>query len=268
MNGKIAVLTCALEHIETHLCGELSPQEIADACHYSLSGLQKIFGHVFHIGIADYIARRRVTLAARDLLATRDSILDIALRYGFGSHEVFIRAFRRIWGEAPGRFRQTRTFSDIFPPRSIPQGGDPMTGQNFDIAQLYDAIRMNEGTWAIIFDTCNLMEINEKSGHAAGDLAIAECLCRIDCGKRGDMLMFRIGGDEFILLTALNDEAEARALALSILAHNGEPILWEDRPVSVSLHYALTRLDSAEAFRDADKVREVVDTVKWTFSRE
>ena len=111
MSDKIAVLTHALDFIENRLRGDLSPQEVADACHYSLSGLQKIFGHVFHIGLADYIARRRVTLAARDLLATRDSILDIAVRYGYGSHEVFIRAFRRIWGETPGHFRKTRSFS-------------------------------------------------------------------------------------------------------------------------------------------------------------
>ena len=259
MSSKIAVLTCALDYIETHLCGELTLREVADACHYSLSGLQKIFGHVFHIGLADYMLRRRVTLAARDLLATQDSILDIALRYGFGSHEVFIRAFRRIWGEAPGHFRRTRTFSDIYPPTDIIQGGSSMISRHFDVTQLYDAICRIEGTWAILFDTRHLREINDTLGHAAGDLAIAECLRRIDCGKRDGMLMFRIGGDEFILLTGLTDEAEAHSLALSILAHNGETVPWKDHPFPVSMHYALTRLDSAEAFRSADQVRELVN---------
>ena len=266
MNNKIAVLTCALDYIENHLCGEMSPQEVADACHYSLSGLQKIFGHVFHIGLADYMARRRVTLAARELVMTRDSIVDIALRYGYGSHEVFIRAFRRIWGETPSHFRRTRTFTDIYPPNSNLQGGSDMIRHHFDVTQLYDAICQREGTWAIIFDTRRLMEINDTLGRGAGDLAIAECLRRIDCGKREDMLMFRIGGDEFILLTGLTSEKEAKELALSILAHNGETVPWENQALPVSMHHALARLDSAETFRSADQVRELVDSAKWTFS--
>ncbi len=98
---RLATLTAALSHIEASLCDPLTPEDVAAHCHYSLSSMQKMFGHAFHMGIKDYIARRRLTLASRMLLDTPDSVLDIALRCGYESHEVFTRAFRRIWGVPP-----------------------------------------------------------------------------------------------------------------------------------------------------------------------
>lgn len=264
MSDKFHALTCALDYIEAHLADDVTPQEVADACHYSLSGMQKIFSHVFRIGLADYMARRRITLAARDLLTTRDSVLDIALRYGYASHEVFIRAFRRICGETPGHFRRTRTFAEIYPPHIVSQGGNDMLYRHFDMTQLYDAIHRMQGTWAIIFDTRRLMEINDTLGRAAGDLAIAECLRRIDCAKRESMLMFRIGGDEFILLTGLTDEREAAALADSVLAHNGETVAFEGGELAVSMRHALTRLDSPETFSSADAVNGLLNAARMS----
>lgn len=225
MDGKIGILAQALGYVEEHLADSLSPRDVADACHYSLSGMQKIFGHVFSIGMADYIARRRLTRAARDLLSTQDSVLDIALRYGYSSHEVFTRAFRRLWGETPRHFRMHRSFADLYPPQIIRQGGSAMsTRRTFDLTELYDAIRDMDGTWAVILDTTRLMEINDTLGRAAGDLAIAECARRIDQARTPDMLMFRIGGDEFILLTGMENKADAAALAGQILSRNGETV--------------------------------------------
>ena len=46
--------------------------------------------------------RLRLALAAATLLTTDDSVLSVALSCGFQSHEVFIRAFRRlVWHDAP-----------------------------------------------------------------------------------------------------------------------------------------------------------------------
>ena len=92
-----------------------------------LPTLQQRAHHTFHRGIADDISRRRITRAARDLLTTGDTVLDIALRYGYASHEVFTRAFRRLWGEPPSHFRRHRSFSDLYPRPIITQGGTTMT---------------------------------------------------------------------------------------------------------------------------------------------
>ena len=53
-----------------------------------------------------YTLRLRVEGAAAQLAATDDTVLDVALAHGFGSHEVFTRAFVRQFGRTPRAYRQ------------------------------------------------------------------------------------------------------------------------------------------------------------------
>jgi AraC family transcriptional regulator len=53
-----------------------------------------------------FTLRLRIDRAAAALLASRASILDIALECGFESHEVFCRAFRRRFGLTPSAYRK------------------------------------------------------------------------------------------------------------------------------------------------------------------
>lgn len=256
---RLRVLTEALAFIEVRLCGEVTPEEVAAHVGYSLSAMQKMFRHALNMGLADYITRRRVTLAASELLTTRDTVLDIALRYGYGSHEGFIRAFRRIWGETPSRFRQHRGFADIYPPLELlehDEGGMTMTKQ-FDSTALYDAMRDRSGTWAVAFDTRHLSVVNRDYGRAAGDLVIAECVRRIDEARSEGMVFFRIGGDEFILLTGETDEAAARRVAEKVTAHDGETIDFGGTAIPVGMRAAFMLLDA----RVPDK--EMIDGLDW-----
>ena len=260
---RLQVLTEALGFIETRLCGEVTPEEVAAHVGYSLSAMQKMFKHALHMGLADYITRRRITLAASDLLTTRDTVLDIALRYGYGSHEGFIRAFRRLWGETPSHFRQHRGFADIYPPLALlasDEGGIIM-GKQFDSTALYDAIKERNGTLAVAFDTVRLMRINDTYGRAAGDLVIAECVRRIDEAREEGMVFFRIGGDEFILLTGETDEAAAQRLADKVTAHNDEPIDWNGTRIAVSMRAALMQLDTKVP--NKEMLDELIDKVRW-----
>ena len=261
--SRLQVLSEALRYIEAPLQGDLTPEEVADSCGYSLSALQKMFRYAFRIGVKDYIARRRITLAARDLLGTKDTVLTIALRYGYESHEVFTRAFRRIWGETPSTFRKERGFADIYPqlkPQScrlqLREGGF-VTVHQFDNTDLYDAMQHMHGTWAVAFDTRRLMEINDNYGHMAGDLVIAECIKRIDREKEEGMVFFRIGGDEFILLTGSKDETVAQRMAEKVIAMNGQTITFDGKEIPVALRHALTLLDT----RVPD--RAMMQELKW-----
>ncbi|MBQ8011911.1 MAG: helix-turn-helix domain-containing protein, partial [Oscillospiraceae bacterium] len=84
--NKFTILSVVLEFIEENLTQTLTPELCAKKCGYSLSNLQKMFRCVFHIGIGDYISRRKLTLAAKDLLETESSVLEIAVKYGYNSH--------------------------------------------------------------------------------------------------------------------------------------------------------------------------------------
>jgi transcriptional regulator GlxA family with amidase domain len=52
--------------------------------------------------------RLRLDRGAWLLLTSENTILDIALKTGFESHETFTRAFRARFGEAPSTFRRER----------------------------------------------------------------------------------------------------------------------------------------------------------------
>lgn len=92
MANSVEVLMDVLEYIEANIAGELSVEEIAKECGISVSGLQKRFKYVFHMTVKDYLLRRRFTCAAKDLIETDDSILNIALKYGYSNHESFTNA--------------------------------------------------------------------------------------------------------------------------------------------------------------------------------
>lgn len=57
--------------------------------------------------LSEYIRRRRLTVAGAEVLAGGDSLLEIAVRYGYGSGEAFARAFRGVHGVGPGEARRT-----------------------------------------------------------------------------------------------------------------------------------------------------------------
>lgn len=254
--NKFEILSKALDYIEENLTVGITPEMCAEKCCYSVSNLQKMFRYTFHIGIGDYISRRRLTAAAQELLVTDATVLDIALKYGYNSHEVFTRAFVRLWGVTPSKFRQSRKscgFSEIFPrldePRTvIDEGGNiVMTSKKrFDVSHLYDFIKERRGKYAVCFDMIHLMYINDTYGHSAGDICIAECLRRIDEAAGEDMLPIRIGGDEFVLITDFDNIESAKAVAEKILAQNGNTVKCGDNDIEIAMHVGYTVIPENE----------------------
>ncbi|MFF9884463.1 MULTISPECIES: AraC family transcriptional regulator [Streptomyces] len=100
-------LNQALEHIERHLDREIGAEELARVAGTSEYHLRRIFSALAGVPLSEYIRRRRLTLAAAEVLAGRETLLTIAVRYGYGSGEAFARAFRAMHGIGPGEARRT-----------------------------------------------------------------------------------------------------------------------------------------------------------------
>ena len=75
------------------------------------------------------------------------------------------------------------------------------------------------------------------------------------------MVFFRIGGDEFILLTGETDEATAQRLADQVTAHNDEAIDCSGVTVPVAMRAALMRLDTRVP--NKEMLDELIDKVRW-----
>ena len=87
-----------------------------------------------------------------------------------------------------------------------------------------------------------MMRINEIS-HRAGDLAIIEAMERMSAAAGEGNLVFRIGGDEFCILTDSREESYAEGIAEAIRARNGESFSGEGREVPLYLHTTAVRLE-------------------------
>ena len=108
-------LNCAMEYIEDNLCKDVDIESVAQVTPYSSYHLQKIFAYLTDISLAEYIRRRKMTLAALELQNKGERIIDLALEYGYDNADSFSRAFSRIHGVPPSAAKNAETPLKMFP---------------------------------------------------------------------------------------------------------------------------------------------------------
>lgn len=96
----------ALEYISQNLSGDLSLEEIADACFVSKYHLAHTFRQEMGISVYRYGMLRRL-LMARQLLIAGEPAGQVASACGFSDYTSFYRAFRAEYGSSPKNFTQT-----------------------------------------------------------------------------------------------------------------------------------------------------------------
>ncbi|AWT47213.1 MULTISPECIES: AraC family transcriptional regulator [Streptomyces] len=100
-------LNQAMEHIERRLDDSIDVGELARTAATSEYHLRRMFSALAGMPLSEYIRRRRLTVAGAEVLAGERTLLEIAVRYGYGSGEAFARAFRAVHGVGPGEARRT-----------------------------------------------------------------------------------------------------------------------------------------------------------------
>lgn len=245
--NKLEILATALDYIESNLQEDIRTSDVADACFCSKSALEKIFRNVSNIGIREYLIKRRMMLAAKLLIHDNEfSLLDISLAVGYSTNESFTRAFRSVWFCNPSEFRSNHQYMELFPRLQPPitEGGNLMsTRRNIDISELYDLFVQRKNCYFVCCDIKQLIPINEIS-FVAGDMAIVESMRRMQNEAGEDDIVFRIGGDEFVMLTASEDEAYANSICERITSHNGEPIVFENQDIPLSLYAVALKFEA------------------------
>lgn len=111
----IADLNRLVELIEEDLAVDLDVARLAADLGTTEYHLRRMFSSLAGIPLSEYVRRRRMTVAAGDVLGTGE-LLGIAVRYGYGSTEAFARAFRAVHDASPGDVRR-----DGGPLRTQPQ---------------------------------------------------------------------------------------------------------------------------------------------------
>lgn len=114
--------------------------------------------------------------------------------------------------------------------------------KNVDISELYDIFTQRRSCCFVCCDIKGLIPINDIS-RKAGDLAIIESMKRISEAAGENDLVFRIGGDEFVLLTDSADTAYAESIAKKISDKNGIGFDFEGHMIPLDLHVSVTKCE-------------------------
>ncbi|KOU18560.1 AraC family transcriptional regulator [Streptomyces sp. WM6368] len=92
--------------VEGHLTEELDVGGLAGGLGTTEYHLRRMFSSLAGMPLSEYVRRRRMTVAAADVVRGEDDLLSIAVRYGYGSTEAFGRAFRAVHGAGPRDVRR------------------------------------------------------------------------------------------------------------------------------------------------------------------
>jgi AraC family transcriptional regulator len=105
----------ALDLIEGNMEEQLDITEIARAACSSTFHFQRMFNILTGMTVAEYVRKRKLTLAAQELALTDAKVLDVALKYGYDSPESFAKAFRKAHGIPPSAARDPGVSLKAFP---------------------------------------------------------------------------------------------------------------------------------------------------------
>lgn len=102
----IAWLNHLVDLVEEDLAAELDVGRLAAALGTTEHHLRRMFSSLAGMPLSEYVRRRRMTVAAGEVVAGPGDLLGVAVRHGYGSAEAFGRAFRSVHGIGPGQARR------------------------------------------------------------------------------------------------------------------------------------------------------------------
>lgn len=100
-------MNAAIDYIEENLAGNIDYSKAAENAFCSVFHFQRMFLAVYGTTPAEYVRRRRLTLAVAELGVDSSRVIDIALKYGYESPDAFTRAFRNMHGVTPTAARES-----------------------------------------------------------------------------------------------------------------------------------------------------------------
>ena len=102
----ITVLNRLVDLVEERLSGEIDVASLAGEMGTTEYHVRRMFVSLAGLPLSEYVRRRRMTVAAADVITGEDDLLRVAGRNGYGPTEAFARAFRSVHGIGLGDARR------------------------------------------------------------------------------------------------------------------------------------------------------------------
>lgn len=125
----------AIDYIEDNLDSEIDYEKVAQIAVCSSYHFQRMFGFLIGVPLAEYIRRRRLTLAAFELQNSDIKIIDLALKYGYNSPDSFTRAFTALHEITPSKAREKGISLKAYPRVSFTLSLKGVVEMNYRIEQ-------------------------------------------------------------------------------------------------------------------------------------
>lgn len=119
----------ALDFLEEGLEHEIDYGQLAALALCGEQDFRRTFSYLAGMSVAEYIRLRRLSLAALELQTGSSRVLDLAIKYGYGSADAFSRAFQAVHGVSPSQARSSKVALKVFPRLSFRltlKGATPM----------------------------------------------------------------------------------------------------------------------------------------------
>lgn len=114
----LSAMNRAIDHLEANMTQKLDIEEVAKLAFSSTFHFQRMYHMLTGVTVAEYVRRRRLTLAAQEIMSG-DKVIDVALKYGYETPEAFSKAFRKMHGMSPSAAREPGTNLKAFPKLSF-----------------------------------------------------------------------------------------------------------------------------------------------------
>lgn len=100
----------AINYIEAHLLEDelISAENISGQIFSSECNFRTLFRVITGYSLGEYIRNRRLSLAGEEIINSGQTIIDIALKYGYDTPESFTKAFTRFHGVSPSCVRSQK----------------------------------------------------------------------------------------------------------------------------------------------------------------
>jgi AraC-like DNA-binding protein len=112
----------ALDYLEKDPLQDVSLEEAAKSAGYSLYHFFPVFKNIVGITPKEYLRRRRMTLAAHELLSGKVSIQTLAYHLQYDNPKPFARAFKKQYGVNPSSYRKRSTHLWQFDQSRVTEG--------------------------------------------------------------------------------------------------------------------------------------------------
>ncbi|OEH85147.1 AraC family transcriptional regulator [Desulfuribacillus stibiiarsenatis] len=119
----------ALYYLEQNLLEDIDYKKVARIAYCSEYHFQRMFSFLAGVSLSEYIRRRRLTLAGFDLIGSKLRVIDVAMKYGYGSADSFTRAFQNMHGVTPSEARKNQHLLKAYPQMTFQltiEGGNEM----------------------------------------------------------------------------------------------------------------------------------------------